>query len=110
VVRWGIIVVMLNTAHVTKKQKLTSKRDGIFDRLVLAISVLYPLSALPQLIVILRGNVDGVSIASWAGFFVCAGIFLIYGLRHRVWPMILSNTLWVAVDGMVIVGIVYYRV
>ena len=100
---------MLNNAHVTKKKKIVSKQDRVFDRLVLAISVLYPLSALPQLITIIKGNADGVSLASWVAFFVCAGIFLIYGLRHRVWPMILSNTLWVMVDSMVIAGIVTYR-
>lgn len=104
------MVVMLNTAHITEKKKTISKRDTVFDRLVLLVSVLYPLSALPQMITIFKGNIDGVSIASWAGFFVCAGIFLIYGLRHKVWPMIVSNMLWVVVDGIVVVGIISYRI
>lgn len=96
---------MLNTTKITKKKKFVSKRDATFDRVVLLVSVLYPLSALPQLVAIFEGNIDGVSVVSWAGFFVCAAIFLIYGLRHKVWPMILSNTLWVAVDGLVVIGI-----
>ena len=100
---------MLNTTHVTKIQPV-AKRDLAFDRLVLTISVLYPLSALPQLVAVLRGDIDGVSIASWAGFFVCAGIFLIYGLRHRVWPMIVSNSLWIVVDGAVVIGLMSYRI
>lgn len=100
---------MLNTAHITKKQKPTSKSSMTFDRLVLFISILYPLSAIPQLIGIFKGNVDGVSIVSWSGFLVCAGLFLVYGLRHKVWPMILSNALWVAVDGLVVVGIMTSR-
>ncbi|MNH50102.1 hypothetical protein D3C85_1212780 [compost metagenome] len=101
---------MLNTAHVTKKKKTVTKRDTAFDRLVLLVSILYPLSALPQMISIFKGNIDGVSVASWAGFFVCAGIFLVYGLRHKVWPMILSNALWVVVDGLVVVGLISYRI
>lgn len=101
---------MLNTNHVVKKKLVDSKRTSAFDRLVLVISILYPLSALPQLFGILQGEVDGVSMASWAGFFVCAGIFLVYGLRHKVWPMILSNMLWVVVDGLVVVGIAVYHV
>jgi uncharacterized protein with PQ loop repeat len=94
---------MLNTNHVTKKAK-HFKKDTRFDRLVLFVSILYPLSAIPQLISIFEGNTDGVSVYSWAGFLVCASLFLVYGLRHRVWPMILSNTLWVAVDSMVVIA------
>ncbi|MNL73666.1 hypothetical protein D3C87_1991620 [compost metagenome] len=94
----------------TKKKKTVTKRDTAFDRLVLLVSILYPLSALPQMISIFKGNIDGVSVASWAGFFVCAGIFLVYGLRHKVWPMILSNALWVVVDGLVVVGLISYRI
>jgi uncharacterized protein with PQ loop repeat len=95
---------MLNAAHITQK-KTTSKRDAAFDRFILLISIIYPLSAIPQLIDIFRGAIDGVSLISWAGFLVCASLFLVYGLRHQVWPMILSNTLWVLVDGLVVVGI-----
>lgn len=94
---------MLNTNHVTKKAK-RFKKDTRFDRLVLFVSILYPLSAIPQLISIFEGNTAGVSVYSWAGFLVCASLFLIYGLRHRVWPMILSNTLWVMVDSLVVIA------
>jgi hypothetical protein len=101
---------MLNTTHVTKKKKSLSKQDAMFDRAVLFISVIYPLTAIPQLVGILKGNIDGVSVVSWAGFLMCSGVFFIYGLRHRVWPMILSNMLWVVVDGLVVAGIVAYRI
>lgn len=104
----GYNILMLNAAHITQK-KSRSKRDATFDRLVLFISILYPLSAIPQLVGIFKGNIDGVSIVSWAGFFVCASLFLVYGLRHKVWPMILSNALWVAVDGLVVIGIMMLR-
>ena len=96
-------MVMLNTKHITHKSK-HPKKDTRFDRLVLFISILYPLSAVPQLIGIFEGNIAGVSIYSWTGFLVCASLFLIYGLRHKVWPMILSNTLWVMVDSLVVIA------
>ena len=59
---------MLNSAHIVRKKKTAPKRDATFDRVVLLISVLYPLTAIPQLAGILRGNIAGVSIVSWAGF------------------------------------------
>lgn len=101
---------MLNSAHIVRKKKTAPKRDATFDRVVLLISVLYPLTAIPQLAGILRGNIDGVSIVSWAGFLVCAAIFFVYGLRHKVWPMILSNMLWIVVDGLVVAGIAVHRI
>jgi uncharacterized protein with PQ loop repeat len=98
---------MLNTKHVTHKTK-PSKKDTRFDRVVLVVSILYPLSALPQLISIFEGNIAGVSVYSWAGFLMCASLFLIYGLRHKVWPMILSNTLWVMVDSLVVIAMLQH--
>ncbi|MNQ20069.1 hypothetical protein D3C85_331520 [compost metagenome] len=100
---------MLTTLHTTKK-KSSSRSDKLFDRLVLFISILYPLSATPQLIAVFQGKADGVSVISWIAFLVCAGLFLAYGLRHKVWPMILSNTLWVVVDSLVVIGIMSYRI
>lgn len=79
--------------------------DTVLNRLVVLVSVAYPLSAVPQLVRIIEGDARGVSVLSWVSFFVCAGLFLIYGLRHRVAPMIISNTLWVVVDGLVVVSL-----
>lgn len=105
IVLLGYNIVMLNTDHIAQKTKSPPKRSPAFDRLVLFVSILYPLSAIPQLIDIFHGSSEGVSIISWAGFLVCSGLFLVYGLRHQVWPMIISNMLWVVVDGLVVIGI-----
>lgn len=91
--------------------KLTAKKkrnpaDKTLDRLVVVVSVIYPMSAVPQLIRIIQGDAHGVSTLSWLSFFVCAGLFLIYGLRHRVMPMIISNILWVVIDGLVVASLV----
>jgi uncharacterized protein with PQ loop repeat len=91
--------------------KLTTKKkrnptDKVLDRVVMIVSVLYPMSAVPQLIRIIQGDAHGVSTLSWLSFFVCAGLFLIYGLRHRVMPMIISNILWVVIDGLVVASLV----
>ncbi len=89
----------------TKKKKKKAQGDIILDRIVMIVSILYPLSAVPQLIEIMHGNAAGVSVLSWLSFFACAGLFLVYGLRHRVMPMIVSNSLWVVVDGLVVASL-----
>lgn len=104
---------MLHHAHLQTNKKKTAKNislgDKILDRVVMVISILYPLSAVPQLIEIIHGNSAGVSVLSWLSFFTCAGLFLIYGLRHRVMPMIISNSIWVVVDGLVVASLLMIR-
>lgn len=106
-----IIVIMLTPDQIklaTKKKRTSA--DTALDRLVTVVSVVYPLSAVPQLIRIIQGDAHGVSTLSWLSFFVCAGLFLIYGLRHKVMPMIISNILWVVIDGLVVASLVLTRI
>lgn len=86
--------------HLQKKKKLT-----LFDKVVFVASFAYPLSGLPQAISVFNGNTVGVSFISWASFLVFSGLFLTYGLKHKVVPMIITNSIWLLVDGSVVVGL-----
>jgi len=86
--------------HISTKTKLSN-----FDKLAYLASFLYPLSGIYQVVDVLKGNTSGVSIYSWVGFSVFAGLFLVYGLKHKIVPMIISNIIWLAVDGAVVLGI-----
>jgi len=85
--------------HIQTKKKLTT-----FDIIVLFASFMYPLSGLPQVIQIFQGTTEGVSIYSWISFLVFASIFLTYGLKHRITPMIITNSIWIIVDGLVVIS------
>lgn len=91
------------------RPKFFKKKMSPLDKIVLFISVAYPLSALPQAIQIFNGNADGVSIISWLSFLLCASLFFVYGLKNKVFPMIISNFLWIAMDSLVVVGILVYK-
>jgi hypothetical protein len=39
------------------------------------------------------------------GFIGFSALFLAYGLIHRIAPMIITNILWLAVDSLVIIGV-----
>lgn len=86
--------------HVHRKKKASA-----FDRLIVVISVAYPLSGIPQLVSIYQGNTEGVSVISWFIFLVCACLFFTYGVRHRVTPMIVANALWIVVDSLIVIGL-----
>lgn len=87
-------------AHLAKKKQLT-----LFDKIIILAAFLYPLSSLPQVVEVFNGQTEGVSILSWVSFMCFAGLFLAYGLIHKITPMIITNILWLAVDGLVIVGL-----
>lgn len=87
--------------HAVSSRKVTS-----FDRAVFVVSFLYPLSALPQAIEVLSGRAEGVSLLSWVMLMCCSALFLVYGLKHKVPPMIASNALWIVVDGVIVAGII----
>ncbi len=86
--------------HISTKTKLSD-----FDKLAYLASFLYPLSGIYQVVDVFKGNTSGVSIYSWFGFSIFAALFLVYGLKHKIVPMIISNIIWLAVDGAVVVGI-----
>lgn len=92
------------------RSKLNKKKMTPFDTAVMLVSVAYPLSALPQAVQVLHGNASGVSIVSWMSFLVCAALFLTYGLKNKVPPMIISNTLWIVMDSLVVIGIIADKV
>lgn len=86
--------------HIQKKKKVTP-----FDMVVIVAAFLYPLSSIPQVIQIFHGSTDGVSLYSWAGFAVFATIFLVYGFKYRIVPMIITNSVWLLMDILVIIGL-----
>jgi len=86
--------------HIQKKKKVT-----VLDTLVIIASFLYPLSSIPQAIQVFHGSTDGVSLYSWIGFVIFASIFLAYGLKHRITPMIITNSIWIVMDSIVIIGL-----
>ena len=97
---------MPHSEHLHHMQRVHKKqKTSAFDRLIIVISIAYPLSSLPQLISVYRGNTEGVSILSWLIFLICASLFLAYGIRHRVTPMIVANSLWIIVDSMIVIGL-----
>ncbi len=90
--------------HIDGKKRIT-----MFDKLMLVAAFIYPATALPQVIQVFRGNTDGVSILSWAGFACFVTLFLIYSIIHRIKPMIITYAMWWIIDVLVVVGILVHH-
>lgn len=60
-----------------------------FDQVVYLASIVYPLTALPQIIkVFSRHSAVDLSIYSWVLYLVLEGILLIYAIKKRLTPII----------------------
>ena len=94
--------------HFYKRQ--SKKKDTVLvDRLMSIASVFHPLFAVPQIYSIYSTqSADGVSFWTWLGFLIMGIVFLLYGLAHKIKPFIVMQTLWLAVNLLVVIGIILY--
>lgn len=85
------------------------KQRTLLDHIAAVGAFVYPLTGLPQLVLIFRGETSGVSVISWFGFLLFSLLFFIYGVAHRIKPMIITNMLWIAIDAMIVTGVIVHR-
>lgn len=73
------------------------------------MAIAQPLSTIPQLYQIwFQKQTDGVSIATWAFYELAAIVWLVYGIKIRDRPLVLTSILWVIVQGLVVLGLIIY--
>jgi len=96
-------------AHARTKAHKTLKYPGLITKLVLFMAIAQPISTLPQLEQIwVQKQTEGVSFATWAFYEIAAVVWLAYGLKIHDRPLILTSTLWVVVQGLVVIGLIIY--
>lgn len=99
---------MANQHHLLKFISTKRNRTKI-DALMSVAAVAHPLMALPQVIMVYTTHeVAGLSLFMWAAWLILGLVFLLYGLAHKLKPYILMQLLWVAIDVLMITGILLY--
>jgi hypothetical protein len=104
--------------HISKRKKITKKLEEypskrfwvrLFDKLVLAIAIIGPLTAIPQVWnVYVNRAVEGLSITSWSLWAFFNLFWLTYGLIHKEKPIALTYLLWFLMNASVAIGILLY--
>jgi len=99
--------VAKHNQHLTQRQ--STKRREPFDYLIYFFTVATPLFELPQAYVIYAHHAaQNVSIWSW-GFFVIDNIvWVFYGIRNRMKPLIITSVLYLLIEMIIVIGIVKY--
>ena len=86
---------MRGTLHPTHKMVVTSR----IDRIALIVGIIQPLTTLPQIFLTFTSHsAVGISLIMWISYDVGSAVFLIYGIRHRLWPLIFTQIFWLLVQ------------
>jgi MtN3 and saliva related transmembrane protein len=80
-----------------------------FGRFILAVAIIEPLTTIPQIYQIWsRKSAEGVSLATWGFYTLTACIWLVYGIKIKEKPIIISSIMWILTEGLVVIGILLY--
>ena len=85
------------------------KHKDWFDYFLYSIMVATPLFELPQAWAIYNTHsAANVSLTTW-GFFSFANIaWIIYAVRNKYWPLVVTSSLYMVIEITIVVGIVLY--
>lgn len=83
-----------------------NSRNKLFERFMLVFATVEPLATIPQIVQIWSAKgASGVSLSTWFFYTLTSVIWLIYGIKTKDKPIIVSGILWVISQGLVVVGI-----
>jgi len=104
--------------HISRRKRFTKKLEEypskkfwvkIFDKLLLTVAIIGPLTALPQVWnVYAHHAVAGLSITSWSLWAFFNLFWITYGFIHKEKPIILTYILWFLMNFSVAIGILLY--
>lgn len=103
---------MLHLKHMReRKRKHLSKKSSyhFLDYLVYFASFAGPLMTIPQIMDIWTKKTLAVNEITWGSYVLFAAVWLCYGIAHKEMPIIVSNTLWIIAEGLVVIGAALYR-
>ena len=80
------------------------------DVLMYGVAIVMPLALVPQVLqVFMTHDVAGLSLVTWAVLGVVSFCWVLYGILHKEWPIIIANGCMCVLDFAVVAGIVLYR-
>ncbi|MCA9342591.1 hypothetical protein KC950_01080 [Candidatus Saccharibacteria bacterium] len=89
--------------------KKPKNKETWIDKAVLIAAIGYPLMTIPQIIKIYESqSAEDLSLLSFGFYMLFEFLFFIYGLKHKLPPIIITGLLWFAMYILVIIGILLY--
>ena len=80
------------------------------EKFLRALSVVTMLMTVPQVLTVWVGrDAAGVSLLSWGAYLFSACLWFVYGIRKRDKTIYLACIGWIALDALIIVGVIVHR-
>jgi uncharacterized protein with PQ loop repeat len=84
-----------------------TKSTKRIDTLIYIAAILQPLFTIPQIYTVwILQTVEGVSLATWGLYTIFNFLWLWYAVVHKEKPLIITNILWILMQGSVFVGVI----
>ncbi|MDP2655552.1 MAG: SemiSWEET family transporter [bacterium] len=79
------------------------------DYLMYGVSVFAPFALMPQIVSIYRDHqTQGVSLETWVLLTAFSILWTIYGIVHKDKPIIITHSLFMILDGSIVIGILLF--
>lgn len=80
-----------------------------FDYLVYFFTIATPLFELPQAYAIYANkSAEDVSLLTWAFFLVDNFVWIIYAIKRKVLPLLITTALYLLIEVFIVIGIILY--
>jgi hypothetical protein len=73
---------------------------------IIYIAIINPIMAIPQLYLILTTDGKGVSTITWVTWLSLSFIWLAYGIKHKLKPIILIQSCWIVIDSAIVLALI----
>lgn len=91
-----------------KKAHAQPKKE-FFDYIVYFFTIATPLFELPQAHAIYTGqSAEDVSLLTWGFFLLDNFVWIIYALKRRIIPLLVTTAIYLIVELVIVVGIIMY--
>ncbi len=96
---------MKHTFHPKHK----AKRVDWIDTLALIVGVIQPLTTLPQIYLIYSSrDTSTVSFFMWTSYNLASVVLLLYGIKHKLRPIIWAQSLWIVVQTPMMISVFFF--
>lgn len=80
------------------------------EKVLRSLSVITMLMTVPQVLTVwMARNASGVSLVSWASYFVSACLWFVYGLEKKDKTIYVACIGWILLDAAIVVGVIVRR-
>lgn len=85
------------------------KKNEADTKLVYFFGLVTPLFMIPQAYTIFRKeDASNVSLIMWIFFLLADAVWIAYGVKHAIKPLVYSHSLYIVVEVFIVAGILIY--